>query len=40
MKCGQTSFEGGEACENPVGLSMCDGTMVTFFVRLWVPVKR
>ena len=42
VKCGQTSFEegGGEACENPVGLSMCDGPVATFFVKLWVPIKR
>ena len=33
VKCGETRFQGGRACENPVRLSMYDGVMETVKYR-------
>ena len=38
VKCGEMLFEGG-ACENPVGLTMCEGLMKTVFTKRWVPLE-
>ena len=38
QKCGEILFEG--SCENPVGLSICDGPMETVFIKRWVPLER
>ena len=27
-------------CESPVGLTMCDDPMETFFIKRWVPLER
>ena len=29
-----------EACESPVGLSMCDNPMETVFIKRWVHLER
>ena len=36
-KCGETPFEGGRACENPMRLPMYDGPMETVKYR-WVNI--
>ena len=38
VKCGEMLFE--RSCENPTGLSICDGPMEIVFIKRWILLKR